>query len=418
MKRKWIIGIVLLAFAPSLQSQSVGPLHQVISTNSLINRPMVFRDLQRSVQDEFGNVEPGLRLELLYNKMSKVRQGLLDRVRAPEMSYSKDIIHIAYFSDTLNVEFKVGLKGKFFSRTQSWLTKILITEIDRFLKKVENKQKEAFLTSIIRALQSSGFPKPNWPDTSSSTRKLSMYVMSILMNNIKQEIEGQYPGLNLDAITNQQILEAAIKAFNGIANDFVANLRSELAEVFDSAEHEIANVTDEFSNFLLSANAGLAVTEGPEGFSGGLLLSYVWSTRFQTGVYINGQFSEQSKDTTSVMPEQSLIGVQMRFAGDAVQLDLLGSALFGNSGFKFFEVFELGAGVSYRCGTSFIVGLEGFWLHSVKSDAGLNFEDVLTAGVSLKGASANSPSVLVGITAQNGSKKPIFQVSFPILARN
>ncbi|MDA0748698.1 MAG: hypothetical protein O2954_19445, partial [bacterium] len=70
----WILCMAVLT--PPLSGQTLSSLHQVLSSSSLIDRPQVFRDLQSAIRDSIGNVEPGLRLNGFYSRMSTARKQL------------------------------------------------------------------------------------------------------------------------------------------------------------------------------------------------------------------------------------------------------------------------------------------------------------------------------------------------------
>ena len=81
---KIVLMLVLVFLAiGSACSQMVSPLHQVMSANSLINRPEVFRDMQEYIASAYKDLPPGVKLDYFYKKMVPIRDNLLSYIEAP-----------------------------------------------------------------------------------------------------------------------------------------------------------------------------------------------------------------------------------------------------------------------------------------------------------------------------------------------
>ncbi len=417
MIKKTILIFTVLMMVLTVNGQTNSSLHQVLASKSLIDRPLVFRNMQSGMIDEFGNVSPGLNLEFLYEKMSGVREDLLGLIKTPTLKYdtSKNTLSITYPKlKPITISISIDLEEKPFLLLDSLLADILTKQIATLLKKLSEKQRKGILSAVIKALEKFGYNLSDITETVSLEKRLGHILAFGLTKGLKKRISDKWPDEKLDSHTIKTLVMDVQDEFNKVS----ANLRERLSAVLDVAEHEIANVVDEFSWILLSANAGLSITEGPEGFNGGFLVSFVLSEHWQVGTYINGEFS-QHDDTTNTIPKQSLLGFQLQCAFlDAWQLDLLGSLLFGGKGFKMAEVFEVGSGISWRVCPDYIAGLEGYWTSTSRTTTDQKFEDIWSFGISLKGTSSNSPSILLGWTFQDGSDKPFVQVGFPILASN
>ncbi len=377
MLKKAAISIIALMMAHSLNGQIISPLHQMLSSNSPLNRPQVFRDLEDKIGDEFGKVEPGLRTDLLYKQMSIARQkigAVIDSLRSA-------------WEPT-----EAALSPEQVKR----LTKIFENVLARSLSVVKNQEtKEAILSALLDVLEKSGATAgATFSQNQNEVQKSETKIAEILVAKINEFIKAKTDQDD----SKQKFLEALDKVHEA------------LAQALDKAEHKVADVLDAFSRWLLAINTGLAISEGGKGaFAGGLLLSLAIRSSTQIGVYVNGQLSRTGADSTE--PKQSLVGVQFRYAKDRCQIDLLASRLFGYKDLRVVEAMETGLGLSWRAGNSCIVGLAYFYLF-VKE-----ISDVHKIGLTLKGTKADSPGFLIGLARDINTTRPIIQFSFPVSMR-
>ena len=89
MVRKLFLLIICFQLFSSLSfSQELSPAFQVMSSNSLLDQPEIFRKLKYKFDDElYENFQPGLKFESQYEKMSQYRKDILNRFDLPEIVY-------------------------------------------------------------------------------------------------------------------------------------------------------------------------------------------------------------------------------------------------------------------------------------------------------------------------------------------
>ncbi len=66
-------------------AQTTTPLLQVLASNSPLDRPPIFREMQRQIGTEIEGLEPGLQADLIYDKMQDVRDLLLNTYDSLEL---------------------------------------------------------------------------------------------------------------------------------------------------------------------------------------------------------------------------------------------------------------------------------------------------------------------------------------------
>ena len=210
--------------------------------------------------------------------------------------------------------------------------------------------------------------------------------------------------------------EKLVEKLNQALSEIEWEIQEKMNSILDKVEDEITRGITSFSNKLVSGNMGLAVTEGDGAINAGLLLSFIIGESFQMGIYVNGQLNNDSTsvDTTKVnnniKPNQSLIGGQLRYAWDKLQLDLLFSALFNDKNFNAFEVFEGGFGISWAVSSDIILGAAYFAMIYTVED----FNNIHLVGLNVMAKGTSVPSFLLGVQFSNGVTTPVFQISQPI----
>jgi hypothetical protein len=421
MKKMFVFCVLVWFSHAMLVAQTVGPLFQVMSSGSLLNRPIVFRDMQGEIQQKVDKTTPGLQLNDFYQDMSDWRRRLIDLVTTPEFnidsSHEHPSITIGFKGETPFDAIRIKDINSLTKNGSDLLTEAEDTLARRFNNLIDGLKinppttKTAVLAALILALEETGASH----DVSTSgfddsvQLKFSKLVSGILFRDLKTAILGQHPELRNQfvSLTAEKVVEFA----NACFSEMTEKSRQKLEVALDFGEHEVAKAVDEVSRWLVSGNAGLAVSKGEGGFGGGFQLSYV-QPGWQAGIYVNGECNKG--DTTK--PTESLIGLRTQFAFDKVAVDILASGLFGDAKFKAFHSGELGSGLTYRPGSSIIFGVAYY----------LFFGDELypqhTVGLTFKGTSSDSPGVLFGARVQtnrgeNNDVSPIFQISYPIFGK-
>jgi hypothetical protein len=409
----FVLGIVIHSL---LSAQTVSPLFQVMSSNSLINRSQVFRDLQQSIKDVHGTTKPGINLEYFYEKMSAVRESILAKIQAPVLQYKKDSVLAFYRTDYLGgirVE-QVKRLIDVLNHTEEKLENVLSKEIKVALVSLSDDEKSAVIEALLVSLKTSGFVKDvNFGSTQDDRiGHLSNAIAMAVIDEIKKRIQQSSPKIKLffdyTDKDKEEALSDLVAAVNNISDDVAENIRDFVTQALDNAEHEVAKVVNDINDWLLAGNIGLGVTKGSGAFAGGINFSFVGST-YQIGIYVNGQFNKNDSDKS---PASSLLGFQARYAEDRWQLDGLASKLIGANQQ---ENFEYGFGASYRANNDIVVGVAYFGLFE-SPDGGQLHTIQSTYGFVFKGTAAVSPALLLGGMRTCDETRPIFQISFPINA--
>lgn len=405
LKRAVLFAVVFVA-ARSLGGQTLSPLHQFLSSNSMLNRPQVFRDLQTNIAADFGKVKPGLRIDILYEKMSKIRPELLNLI-LPRLvaGPSDDFITFVFQQDTLAVPFPDVTFAQALDAVELAMAGQLSELIALGLESFHHETRDAMIAALLLAFDQAGVTRGmSFVRTPDYTANLARATAGILRHELENTIKQANPQL-YEKLIGASLKQEIEKTFAEV----IESVRAMLVQAFDRAEHEIANVLSEFSKWLVAGNTGLAVSEGGRGaFAGGVLVSLVFGSSWQAGVYANAQLSSPD----SAMPKQSLLGIQARYARDRLQFDVLAARLFGFRKLKAVEAREIGLGVSCRASRRLIVGLAYFNLFVRRLPA------IQTFGATFKGTSANSPALLLGAELQRGrTARPLVQISFPFTVK-
>lgn len=425
VQTRLLLVILFLIPISSAHGQAVQSLHQALTSNMLIDRSLVFREMQASIEEEMAGVEPGAKVDLLFKKMSAIRTPLLDAIQAPkvELETTQQDGTTQYrlrFSMPLgpsvsDIQFSLQTRisaNDVLSRLEKDLAVVLTGHMRR-LPIGASEQQRAIFASLLVSIDESGVVSISVSDASNGdfSARLGSVLARLIVLRLKQEIRLADPAYDGDRPYEAEgTIRAFIDGFNARSEEAATLARESVVKALNRAEHDITQGVETFSKLLISGSAGLAVTQNEGGaLGGGLNISWVSGTSFQMGVYANGQLS-QSDTTDSDTPAQSLIGFQGRYAGDRLQLDLLAAVLFADKDFKagHFDLWQVGGGISYRPNNDFIFGVAGFGLF------GPGVGNAATVGLTLKATSAASPAVLLGVERQNDETRPVLQISFPV----
>jgi hypothetical protein len=397
-------------------SQSVSPLYQVMTTNSLISRPEVFREMQDSLDFEFGKNMPGLQIEGLHDAFGSIRQRIIDIAVAPTITLNEGSLTIR--SDTISTpprcRWTVSIPLPPFERFDTlWipvrrdLTDRIAAALDEIRNSVgKSSTSAALIDALATGLSKSdivaGIDLHPYVDLK-GTKKLAAIITAIMIDNIQKKSAQELP---LSSIKSKPDVEKMRVFIQKCLTDLSGRIRIRLIGLVNDTENQLSDVVDDISNRLLTANSGVGVTKGQGSFSGGIYLTAWHSTNWQLAAYVNGQLNQGD----STKPAESLVGGHIRYGTDATQCDLLFAALFGDKQFKAWSAGEFGLGLSFR--TSGVV--VGPALYILGSDV---MHPIFTFGATLKSASTGGAGFLLGLQSQNGKLQPIVQSSFPILAR-
>lgn len=410
-----------------VSAQTVSPLQQVVASSSLISRPEVFRTLQASLENEYGNVKPGVRLDAFYAKMSVARKKILeqidqlriDRVRLTDNVLQIDLTFVNKGMVRIPLEYTSEGRTYQINRNLQGILNEIEIQLARHISELINEKlqsfpsKDAVLSGLVIALEGSGLATGmslnDAPDGASG--QLAKIISGSIVRGITGWLQANSPEVLLAKESPLDQIEGSIRScvdeLNMAAATVTAVIKRTVTEALDVAEHEVATVIGEFSKTLIAANAGMAVTQGQGGFAGGVLIAFRQGSRWQLGFYANGQLNQG--DTTK--PTQSLFGGQIRYAAEYYQHDFLVSSLFGDKQFKTFETFECGYALSGRVDKDMIIGANMFVLAAEK------IRPIWILGILVKGTAQSSPAISVGAEGQGDRWRPLIQVSMPLIGK-
>lgn len=424
--------ILMPVFAAILVSvnaagQTLSPLYQVISSNPLVTRPAVFREMQQHLNDSLANVKPGLRAGIIYKKIYEGREALLERLprvslqrgNSFTMNFQKDTLRIGVQQTSVRMWLQAArpdsLSLKRGSKEDRSLGLLVDSCVNQLAQAFEaGSIRESVLLQLSTALRLSELvPAGTSRGQSDTTKRLTPLVASLRAAIIK---------IVLDALQQQDLddLDVAMKdstQFNTFlveTTDAInGRVRSEVSRVLDRMEDDFVGIVDEFSRWLVAGNMGVSLSQETNSFGSGVQLLLSCSPRVRVGVYFNGNLTASD----SLQPRQSLVGLQGSFETClSVELDLMVSTYFGDKSFKNFSTYELGLGIGIPIGTKGVVlGAGGTLLknNAAKDRPPLN-DVVWSSGLYVK--LPGGPSVLVGYAREGGRSAPTFQVNMPVFS--
>jgi hypothetical protein len=402
--------LLILVCCGVLQGQAVSPLFQVMSSNPLIDRPEVFREMQRNIDMEFGKTPPGLHLDVFYQKMYQAEDKILSYVQSLNVRLTPDstAVKILFIGDSLEIRFRgVELKNILDSIKREVAARVSA----QIAHGLESFQSQDMKDAVIQALKSTveesglltGIENTEYKDND-EVNAVSKEVAAALLDGIERIITTSAPVSK--AIRNLTEKDIAILFYRAFS-EFSTKVKSGLTDALTMAEHKVARLIDQVSDDLVSANVGVGVTEGTGAFSGGFTYSVVYAKNFQGIAYVNGKFTDTSHSQTA---SSLLVGAQFRFAFDPVQCDLLMSKLVGAN---LSSAWEFGIGGSVRTQSDLVFGVAAFI--SSPNKFWSDDENTYTVGATFKGTSRNSPTLLLGGIFRHEEKTtPIIQLGLPV----
>jgi len=410
MNKRMILLAVLSFAAMDSFGQVVSPLFQVMSSNPLVIRPEVFREMQNTIHDELEKTKPGLHLSIFYEEMATVRRKLLSLIDTIEISKGdrgsmKFRLKNGDSAETITLVDANGL-GKtpndIFKEVETRVAKWINATMDK-LNIQPREKREALYAALIIALQQAGTVRglstSGFEDSTQS--RLAKLVAGLMFREVKQFLFDKHPKLEavFNSISTDKVLDTLMGSFDAV----VERSRQVAVEALDKAEHAAAEAINDISKHLVAGNIGVGATQGAGAFVGGVYYSLIMPT-FQLGAYVNGQFNNGD----STMPTQSLFGGRASIAWDRVQVEALYARLFGDEEFSNLETGEFGVGVLWRANQDFMLGLAYFNLHI----GSITKNHLL--GLILRGTPPESPGLLFGVEVEDSQTHPIVQISFPI----
>ncbi len=413
MKKKLVLILIFSVFGIRVQAQNVGPLQQVMSANTLIDRPMEFRDLHDDLASKLTNQKPGAQMDVVSTYLSEFHTKFIQLINTVGAKHERSEIRFCFdgrpFLQLTDAEVKSPkdlcdvLEKKTSETLEGLLRKIPIGDGD---------MRREILGALISALRKSGLTTGgraiNCADNNEAS--LSNLLAAMMLYRFEIEMKNVLPETAAFFMPGTTTADTIVFAFNSMAGW----MRNQIAEHMQYAEMDLMRALGELNAVFLSGNTGLGIAEGVGEFSGGIFCTLARNKHLLLGFYLSGLIGRDSSSVSS--NPRSLVGIQARYATDATQIDLLYAKLMGENKAG---VHEIGLGISFRLIKDVIIGVAGYALLQFEDSRLLNDRTMNTVGFTLKSAGVSSPSLLLGVLFQTGkSALPIVQVGFPIPAVN
>ena len=448
--------LLIVIFSISFAQKS-NPLFQVMSANSMLERPEVFRKLQISVEESLGDVEYGLAVKILTKEIEekkKLFKSYLDNLKV-EITKSQEGVF------QLWVEFPAIDKIKFKLPSQELKIDAILSKIEDSLAVPINEliyttlikstfldeKEKAIIWALVNSLKQEGiFDNSIDFEEKEISYQLAKKISGLAVSELKKLIDKNLLEKGLKIPKKLSLgMEVKPDSINGCKYDKLYQLincnfntslnqvKQLFIEIIDKVEFVISNTVDDISKYLISGNVGISVSKGEGDFSGGIHYLLKVDENIQVGAYVNPEFTSMI-DTTKIDSSVNnveneltafLFGLQVRFIiNDDVEFNGLLSRI---SGSDIKPSMEGCASLSFRPIKEIILGLSYFY--SQNSYLGMEDGDEShILGLNISSSSPGSPSLLVGFLRQrklhlenDGNYKFgeygtsfVFQVGYPI----
>ncbi|MBN1302305.1 MAG: hypothetical protein JW995_13900 [Melioribacteraceae bacterium] len=402
--------LLLVIFCASaevrIEAQQGSSLFKVISSDLVIQREPVFRELQHMLENEGSNEIKGVELSGLYEKLDDLKLTITKIELPVEMSYNssdkKIVLNIADFFETeLEIpDLKFNLRNALQDFKISLETH-LIENFEMVRMKIDNK----YLTDILfflafNRLHGSG----NSELTFIPSLKYDLALADLLSEKLTEMIKARL-NFNPDNIAISTYLETETDNFNRVMRAEYNSLKDiVITAVTDLKETLRGKVTDISKG--LRGITGFSATKGSGVFNSGLMYTFRIAEDYRFTLYSNINFN-QAEDSALY----SLFGFRLGYSSDYWQLDFLGSLYFGNEHINAGNSMEVGAAVNHLFKNTATIGLAGFYTYNANEKLGKKY----TVGI-MFGFSNTSPSIIIGISGSsfNSDKIPLIQLNYPI----
>jgi hypothetical protein len=414
MPNRQFILLLLVVVSAGARAQRITPLHSLVTQNSLLTRPEVFRAVQKEIDGQWSGMTKGARLEILDEKMKKFREFIstplsaLSTVQLPALGSER----LTLSSPTATLSLAIPTSAVSFDdafeiarRNGAVAIANLIQGASETIAREIRIVSAPMLRQVFEAALNYALTELKSPRDGTVYYRLSSMFIDELESRLRTHITKNEPSFNfsdpaqwaassarLDKKALEEMLAPAVVAGNGA-----------LTEALNSAEHQLRSAIDRFNSWLVAGDAGLSISEGENSLGAGITLAYTQSKNLQIGAFFNGTF--QPEETAA---PQALLGMQVRYSWNRTQIDLLASGIRGDT-----WGLEAGLGVSHKVSERYIAGIAFF---NVTSPPEIDKQRV--AGWSLAGSVRSSddrsPTVTLGVSHRNGASTPLFQITYPI----
>lgn len=424
MSLRYCIALMLALAARSLSAQELTPLHYLIESNSLIERPEMFRTLQQGIEKEWGSLEKGARLGLLDEKMKTLRESILDRfenvgvalvpsdnnpsaiqISLGELSYSIPVTGLSFENAFIQAS----------GNARSVIEQALRESATNATFGLENfnaQTLQAPFLSTLKDVIDTDLGKTNTTVAAAFTKIIQDILQRLILDALKRSnplFNVSNPAAWSGVVGDGKLLTP--EKITALIKDGIAKSRETVADALNRTENKIREIVNHFDTWLVAANAGLAITRGENSLAGGIHISYNHNENLQLGIYVKGDLDITQKTADPATPRQTVVGGQFRYAWDRFQLDFLLSGVKADD-----WGMEAGCGASYRVGDKALLGLALFAMaQELGTDTKRRYD--WSVGMTLKGAAPTSPILIVGVSYHDSKPNPIVQITYPVNAQ-
>lgn len=444
VQRCWILMLLALPFllerGAAQTTSTVTTLPQILTTRSLIDLPVEFRELQDNVESQFSDGSVGLNIATLHTRFSELRDSLtsiIDRITieadangsAIVVSFSGPVStrrsipivgipksYLELFGETLRnavkSEFSVALAR---IRTDEWLL------LNALMKAVHEER--VVLGNNAFSINSDD---PDPTASSIITQLVDGWIATMVQDLIAALPDSDQTKWGpLNARTNGGIdtgTTVPAKWLASYLNSQLAVARQALSRLLDKAEYVIEGVISGASKILVDASIGVNYNPGGNGSAATLGISWKPARSFMLGIALSGLVGSSALDSA-----HSLAAIQGRYVIPGTSIEVAGIySTFLGSGTS-----EIGAGLSLKSPGPWRLGDLGYTLGVYRmrnnsptppdSDSLHIIGNSLTLSLSLRLLGVSSTAITLGysinnlrIESEEKNRRFFVQTSLPI----
>jgi len=400
--------LVLLITASTLLAQQSSSLFQIITADLPIERNSDFRDLQAMLSAENAKELKGVNLDLLHSLLNDYKIKLLEYIQPPQIINAPSKTYFQFQGKSLdsvsvNADTTIGEElDKLTPKIQQALEKELGPIKAQILPGTNTVN---LIFCIANSILTTGKIDANLNIQDNNSEENFVQTVS------KRAIDALKKGLTDHGINTSETVTAFSKDANKSLVKLTDALTKEIVDLFNLLDAAIKNEVEKPLSENLKGLTGFSASKGSGVFSGGAVYSFnSLSGNLRASVYMNGNLNTGT-DSTKNSDAHSIFGIRAAYVTSRCQIDLLGSAYFGDKQYKKWKVFEVGAGFNISPENGTVFGVAGFY--TVNTDnTDLN---AFSVGLMLK-VSKSAPALVIGASGlvNSGSITPILQINYPI----
>lgn len=415
------VAVVLLSVGSISAQEKLSPLFDMLATNSRINRPSEFRQLQSSIIERYKDLTPGLRADLLTELSQQMRDKVVNELRS---------IRLLKNGNTLEVHRGAALVGAMpigsnaaatvLDKTRNHAAAALSALMAEATAGLDQSVSDGLSYGLLGGMAELGIrsERVDSKDVKQSD-KLRTALANAIVDLAVRELQARLPVRDqTDPARTLGVIDTIVSAFNAGTQ----RLGDNVVAMFDRAEHIIDKMTSELNEWLVSGNSGLAITREKGDVGGGIHLSYNLGNWLQAGLYVNSQIDPPD----SAQPGPFFGGFQLRATMADTELNGFLSMYYGAADTSRIDgaTIEMGVGAAQNVGP-LIVGAAVLYQHQKLLTDSLGTTSTIgkiNAGLQFRVPDRSAPVFTIGwgwdLERGFDSGGPIIQVGVPLVAED